>query len=201
MGGIIGAIIVLVVLYFVVVLTYKVLFLIGFNATVFVDNTIRLHSSMNPVVAWALAGALLGACAGIWYAASRYRFDRVKPLILTGIFVIGAVLMLVNEPGQFSKPHPQQLEADAARARAANERRKWEAEHARYIKVSGGANVRSGPSTQSGRLATLRTGAVVYEVSRQSGWTQVEFRNNSGSTSRGWVRSDLLGVSAANGAQ
>jgi uncharacterized protein YgiM (DUF1202 family) len=63
---------------------------------------------------------------------------------------------------------------------------------------SGGANVRSGPSSSASRLGTLRPGQALRVVSREDGWVQVASPNGS---ETGWIYERLLEPTAAQGQQ
>jgi uncharacterized protein YraI len=63
---------------------------------------------------------------------------------------------------------------------------------------SGGANVRSGPSSSASRLGTLRPGQALRVVSREDGWVQVASPNSS---KTGWIYERLLDPTAAQGQQ
>jgi uncharacterized protein YgiM (DUF1202 family) len=63
---------------------------------------------------------------------------------------------------------------------------------------SGGANVRSGPSSSASRLGTLRPGQALRVVSREDGWVQVASPEGS---ETGWIYERLLEPTAAQGQQ
>jgi hypothetical protein len=63
---------------------------------------------------------------------------------------------------------------------------------------SGGANVRSGPSSSASRLGTLRPGQALRVVSREDGWVQVASPNG---LETGWIYERLVEPTATQGQQ
>lgn len=86
----------------IVILIYffqKFLGMVSFRFFLFMDNMLRLTSSIHPVVMWAVLGLFAGLIYGSFVAWKKYKLDFKLNLIPVSIFLlIVFILFMVNHP-------------------------------------------------------------------------------------------------------
>ncbi|MDD3643798.1 MAG: SH3 domain-containing protein, partial [Candidatus Krumholzibacteria bacterium] len=170
----------------------------GFNMFYYIDNLLAVDPSVHPVIAWGGAGALFGACAGLWRAAGQNKvgYLRIIALLVPIVFMMGfcATTKPLRHDGQHSIETPytvKQRQREANLAAVAQERALRE--RLRYIIAPNGANVRGGPSTGEAKIDILQYGTEVRIIESNDGWCKVEYR--SGKSSKvGFIHESLLGA-------
>jgi hypothetical protein len=167
-------------------LLYVLLLIAGFNFVLFTENLIAVDRSIEPIYAWIVLGVVMGVFAGLWRAGSKYRAGFLKPIAVICPLVLLAAVGYITKPISVGAGSPYGREERAAREREGRER-------IRYVTTSSGANIRSGPSTNYQRVATLPRGTPVWIIGEHEQWYQVRYSSSRGAR-QGYIYKSLVGT-------
>lgn len=167
-------------------LLYIVLLIAGFNFVLFTENLIAVDKSIEPIYAWMILGAVIGAFAGLWRAGSKYRAGFLKPIAVICPLILLTAVGYITRPTSHNAGPSYGHDRRAAREREAREQ-------IRYVTTNRGANIRSGPSTNYQRVATLPRGTPVWIIAEHEKWYQVRYNSSRGAR-QGYIYKSLVGT-------
>ena len=196
MGWVIVAIAVIIVLILVGYLLNSLFVMLGFNLFYFFDNLLAMDTSLHVMIPWAIAGAIIGICYGLWRAGNKYRAGYLKPLAL----IIPALLIIMafnnTKPMDYHSEHSVRTyyileQEQKAKRRAATAEKKKRKENMRHVTAISGANIRAGASKRSQKIDVLPQGAKVHLISRDGKWAKVSYVSRNG-RKVGYINESLL---------